>query len=202
MPIYLKRAKRNPRARRNMAVRWGGATWDEWSEVPEEIQEKILAQGAASAGRSLDGIGSYQARHRPEGEKKKVRSIKSKELYFRIANSVGGMKAICPAPDYGGPKGTRHEADPSDFFPPFSGAQGKGDWHLGGTKSAAVLAKMGLSPQKALALAKEMALQEVLAHGSGTYRKSEHKQEIARRMLLAVPGFHCTTAKNNPRRRW
>ena len=56
MPIYLKKAPRHPRrkrrshrARQNMATRWGAAEWDTWKEVPEIIQQKILA-GEAPGG--------------------------------------------------------------------------------------------------------------------------------------------------------
>lgn len=93
MPIYLKH---NPRARRNMATHWGGASWDTWEEVPEVVKQKILSGASEPAPSKYSGITSTRQAQASEGYTKFKPGVNN---YRRLALAMGaykGLKLVCP----------------------------------------------------------------------------------------------------------
>jgi len=180
MPIYLHpastRGRRNPafHARRNMAVRFGGAEWDTWDEVPEPIKQKILAgeTGAAPPTRTRKTSRRARKTTRAASTPTKRHHKPIQDVYAKIAKSIGGwrvMVQLCPSIER--------------YKKPTKAAPGK---------YAFAFQMMQLDPRKAAVVAQVMEEAGVLVHGQGKhYRKGPEAQAIARRILLEYGGISC-----------
>ena len=211
MPIYLKRNPRPSRARRNMAFPKvvDGISFDSMEELvsykqmmgggaPRPSRDPLLAavgEEAASPpargrrGRQPRGKKAWgdTGRERPASQK----SYRSRDLYTRIAHSCGGLSEICPDVHYSALASAPVVDEGYDQQLIQRGETGQGRYKIGGTKIATQLQSLGLTPDKALTVARAMAADQVLAHGSGRYHQGPAEQEHARALLFSVGGITC-----------
>lgn len=223
-PTAPVRAVANPRgvrARRNMAIRWGGAEFDTWDEVPEPIKRQILAGQTAAA----------PAAPRPKAKKVApapftrdlgqaaeegiIHRIGQGPMYepgstaSRIFMQPAPAEPVRPARQPRAERGERKKATSKqyqDVYAKLAASVGGArhlcpgvDWSAtkaqaeatGSTQYAVIFRSMGLDDAGAIAVAQAMDRAGVLSRGTGSYGTTEAQQEQARKILFAVSGIAC-----------